>query len=221
MTLTRIVGKGRTQAMMRGELDELRARATRTVVDVGTGDGKLAYALATDHPDWVVIGVDALDEPMQDTARKALRKPARGGRANLVLLRASIEALPPELAGAADEVVVMLPWGRLLEGIVLADAAVVGGIAALGAGAARLVVTLNGEIWADSTPAKFEYLPIPTPEYVGDVIAPAFAAVGYAVSRAYWLGAEEAHGIHSTWARKLGHGRAHPRFLRFEGARNT
>ncbi len=120
MTLTRVVGKGRTAAMERAELSGLRASAARTIVDVGTGDGRYAYAPASSHPEWLVVGVDALDEPMGEMAHKALRKPARGGRANVVYLRAALEVLPDELRGIADEVHVLLPWGRLLEGIVLA-----------------------------------------------------------------------------------------------------
>ena len=76
----------------------------------------------------------------------------------------------------ADEVYVQLPWGVLLEGIVLARDDVLGGIAALCRPGARVVVTLNGEIWLDSTPARYEQLPVPTPEYVAEVIAPRLRA---------------------------------------------
>ena len=93
MTLTRVVGNGRTTALDAAELLALRAPAVRTLVDVGTGDGRYAYALASAHPDWFVIGIDALEEPMGEVAHKASRKPARGGRANVVYVRAAAEAL--------------------------------------------------------------------------------------------------------------------------------
>ena len=70
---------------------------------------------------------------------------------------------------------VILPWGGLLEGIVLARADVIGGLAALCRPGADVVVTLNGEIWLDSTPARYEQLPVPTPEYVAELVAPGFA----------------------------------------------
>ena len=66
-------------------------------VDVGTGDAHFAYHLASERPDWLVVGLDALDEPMGEIADKAARKPAKGGRPNLVLLRGAVEALPAEL----------------------------------------------------------------------------------------------------------------------------
>jgi 16S rRNA (adenine(1408)-N(1))-methyltransferase len=215
--LIRVVGKGRAREMPPAELDELRAHATRTVVDVGTGDGRAVYALASEHGDWLVIGIDALDEPMGEIAGRAARKPARGGRPNVVLLRASVEALPDELTGVADEVRVVLPWGRLLEGIVAPDGEVPRGIAALCRPGATVAITLNGEIWLDSTPARFRDLPPPTLEHVDTVVVPEFARAGIRLQSARWLTAEETQALPGSWARRLGHGRPHPRFLHLEG----
>jgi 16S rRNA (adenine(1408)-N(1))-methyltransferase len=221
MTLTRVVGKGRTSVMAPEELGALRAGYERCAVDVGTGDARFAYHLATEHRDWLVIGLDAIDAPMGEVAYRAARKPARGGRANLVLLRAAIEALPAELANIADEVDVLLPWGALLEGIVRARPQIVGGIAALARPGAIVRVTLNGEIWIDSTPARFEDLPVPTPEYVATAIEPEFRRAGIDLGAARYLTAPEAKALPTTWARRLGHGRPHPRFVHIEGARRV
>ena len=216
MTITRVVGKGRTVLIERAELDGLQRDARRTVVDVGTGDGRYPYALASEHDDWFVLGIDALDEAMGEVAYKAGRKPAKGGRANVLFVRAAVEHLPEDLRGIADEVHVLLPWGRLLEGIVVPDAAVIGGIAALGP---RVSVVLNGEIWEASLPVRFDHLPIPTPEYIAATVAPGFAAAGIEIGVARYLTAPEAKGLATTWARRLGHGREHPRFVAFEGVR--
>jgi len=217
VTLARVVGKRRVEPMEAADLIERARAAARTVVDLGTGDAHLAYAVANDHPDWLVVGVDALDEPMGEIARKAARKPARGGRENLVLLRASVEGLPNALGGLADEVRVVLPWGALLEGVVLGRDEIVAGVARPLKAGGRVDVVLNGEIWADSTPARFEHLPLPTPDYVAGTVARAFARAGVEVWPARWMTADEAKTLRSTWARKLGHGRTHPRFLHFTG----
>ena len=219
MTLTRVVGKGRTAVMPADEFAAARAAYAHCAVDVGTGDAHFAYHLASERPDWLVVGLDALDEPMGEIAYRAARKPARGGRANLVLLRAAIEALPAELAAIADEVNVLLPWGALLEGVVRARPDVVGGIAALARPAAQIRVTLNGEIWLDSTPARYEDLPVPTPEYVAEEIEPEFRRTGIDLGPARYLSAPEAKALPTTWARRLGHGRPHPRFVHIEGVR--
>jgi 16S rRNA (adenine(1408)-N(1))-methyltransferase len=200
------------------ELRALRSRFERCAVDAGTGDAHFAYHLASERRDWLVVGLDALDEPMGEIAYRATRKPARGGRENLVLLRASIEALPSGLRRIADEVHVLLPWGVLLEGIVRARGDVIGGIAALARPGAKVRVVLNGEIWLDSTPARYEDLPVPTPAYVADVIEPAFRGAGIDLRPARYLTADEAKGLPTTWARRLGHGRLHPQFVHIEGA---
>ncbi|MDZ4827751.1 MAG: rRNA methyltransferase [Actinomycetota bacterium] len=219
--ITRVVGRGRTEPLDRDDFAALRRPCGRVAVDVGTGDGRFPYHLAATDPDQFVVGIDPLDEPMGETAAKAARKPAKGGRPNLALVRASIEALPEELVGIADHIYVQLPWGRLLEGIVLADEAVIGGLAALGRSGARLSVTLNGEMWVDSTPARYAALPVPTVEYVAEVVAPGFAQVGLSIGPARLLAVGETKELPTTWARKLGHGRPHPRFVRFDGVADS
>ena len=82
---------------------------------------------------------------------------------------------------------------------------------------ARVTVTLNGEIWEESTPARYADLPVPTPAYVAEVVAPAFAGVGITLGPARYATASEAKELATTWARRLGHAREHPRFVQFEG----
>jgi 16S rRNA (adenine(1408)-N(1))-methyltransferase len=217
MTVTRVVGKGRADRLDADAFAALRSSHANVAVDVGTGDGRFAYQLAGDDPNRFVVGLDALAEPMGERAATAARKPARGGRPNLVFVHAAIEALPIELHGIADDVYVQLPWGALLEGIVRARADVLQGLAALCRPGARVAVTLNGEIWLESTPARYANLPVPTPEYVADVVAPGFAAVGIAIGPARYSTEAEAKQLPTTWARRLGHARDHPCFVQFEG----
>jgi 16S rRNA (adenine(1408)-N(1))-methyltransferase len=218
MTITRVIGKGRTALLAADAFAKLCASYSTVAVDVGTGDGRFPYQLASDDPDRLAIGIDALAEPMGERAAVAARKPARGGRPNLLYVHAAVEALPDELAGVADEVYVQLPWGVLLEGIVRARSEVLAGIARLCGPAARVTVTLNGEIWEESTPARYADLPVPTPAYVAEVVAPGFARVGIALGPARYATAVEAKELATTWARRLGHAREHPRFVQFEGA---
>lgn len=220
MTVARVVGRKRSVALERTDVERLRDEHTRVVVDLGTGDGRYAYAIAGVHPDWLVVGIDALDEPMGETAARAARKPARGGRPNVVYVHSSVESPPEELCGVADEVTVLLPWGRLLEGIVLGEPDVIAGIAAIARPGAAVVVVLNGEIWDDSLPVRFAHLPVPTPGYVAESIAPGFAAAGITVGTARYLDADEAAALPTTWARRLRHGRPHPKFVQFAGVRD-
>jgi hypothetical protein len=217
MTMNRVIGKGRTAPMDADEFARLRKAYATVAVDVGTGDGRFPYQLASEDPGRLAIGIDALAEPMGERAATAARKPARGGRPNLLYVHSAVETLPEELARVADAVYVQLPWGALLEGIVRARADVLAGIARLCRPRARVIVTLNGEIWEESTPARYVDLPVPTPAHVADVVAPGFAGVGIALGPARYATVAEAKELATTWARRLGHAREHPRFVQFEG----
>lgn len=182
-------------------------------VDVGTGDGRYAYALARSRPDWFVVGLDASADAMRESSTKAARKPAKGGLGNLLYVWASVESAPAVLVARADEVTVVLPWGRLMSGLLVADPAVVGGVAGLGRAGATVRVVLNGEVWGDPVPVEARDLPEPTVALVEDVLAPAWAASGLRVDEVRWLAAEETATVGTTWAKRLSHGRPHPRFL--------
>lgn len=221
MTITRVIGKGRTVLLDADAFEQLRAEYATVAIDVGTGDGRFPYQLATDDPQRFAIGIDALAEPMGERAATAARKPARGGRPNVVYVHAAVKAPPEELAHVADEVYVQLPWGALLEGIVRARTEVLAGIARICGPGARVTVTLNGEIWEESTPTRYADLPVPTPAYVAEIVAPGFADVGIALDPARYATAAEAKELATTWARRLGHAREHPRFVQFEGVAST
>jgi 16S rRNA (adenine(1408)-N(1))-methyltransferase len=190
--------------MVRGK--ELRSApplgsARHVVVDVGTGDARTAYRLARANPDWLVVGLDPAWQRMVPTAVRAARKPAKGGVDNLVLVCASIEDAPPELHGIADEVLVLLPWGRLLRGVVLGEPDVCGGLRAVARPGATLEVAVGTSIWRDPVPLEVRDLPELTDAYVKDVLAGRLAAAGWRLDAAERLPAAE---LRSSWARRLG-----------------
>lgn len=192
---------------------ELAARFDRVLVDVGTGDGKGAYAIAKRRPGTLVVGTDTAADNLRATAARAARKPARGGLANLLLVRAAAEGPPAELVGTADEIEVTLPWGRLLVGIVDATDPVLRGLAALGREGATYDITLNGEIWVANTPFDLATLPEATPQHVLG-LADRYRAAGLAIERVVHLEEDELWSVDSTWARKLLSSRTTASFLR-------
>lgn len=205
--------RGRAAAPLADEAFEALAGGRPVAVDVGTGDGRHAYHLARTRPGWFVVGLDPVADAMRESSTRAGRKPARGGLGNVLYVVASVEVAPGVLRGRADEVHVVLPWGRLMSGLLVADAGVVGGIAALGRPGAAVSIVLNGEVWGDPVPVEARDLPEPTVALVEEDLAPAWAALGLRVTGARWLSAAEVAAVPTTWARKLAHGRPHPRFL--------
>jgi 16S rRNA (adenine(1408)-N(1))-methyltransferase len=196
---------------------ELLAAHDRVIADVGTGDGRFAYALAREDPGAFVVGIDAIAQNLRETSHKASRKPSKGGLPNVAFVVADAETPPPDLHGSADEIHVILPWGKLMVGLLEADPAILGGLRAIAKPGARLHLILNGEVWSDPVPVEARDLPDPTVAYVRDVLTPAYAqAAGIAIGDVRDMPPDAAHAIPSTWAKKLGHGRPAPRFVEFE-----
>jgi 16S rRNA (adenine(1408)-N(1))-methyltransferase len=197
-------------------LDELAHGRERLVVDVGTGDGRFAYAYARDHPEAFVVALDPVKENLRELSHRALRKPGRGGLANVLFVWGVVERPPAELAGRADELHVVLPWGRLARGLLLADPEVLDGLVFLARPGAALDAVLNAEVWEEPVPVEARDLPRLTVEYVAEELAPRLGERGIEVRRVGWLGRAEIDRLQSTWARRLSHGREHPRFVHVE-----
>jgi 16S rRNA (adenine(1408)-N(1))-methyltransferase len=184
-------------------LAQLRERSSHVVVDVGTGDARTAYRLAKTNPGWLVIGIDPNASGMVDTAVRSKRKPARGGVGNLLLISAAIEAVPPELTGVADEVLVLMPWGKLLRGVVLGEPEVCAGLHRVAKKSATVDVTVGTSIWRPPVPLEIRDLPELTTQYVLDKLAPAWADSGLRVVEAQTVTGAEADRLPSSWARRL------------------
>jgi 16S rRNA (adenine(1408)-N(1))-methyltransferase len=185
-------------------------------IDVGAGDGRFAYRYASAHAGRFVVGIDPVAENLRELSAKAARKPERGGLANVLYAVASIEHVPAELRGIADEIFVTLPWGSLMRGIILGDDAVLGGLASLARDGAALRIVLNTRIFDDPVPIDVRDLPDVTPDYVRETLAPLFARHGIAVTETRFMDADEVAAIETTWAKRLSHRRP-PRSMLIEG----
>jgi 16S rRNA (adenine(1408)-N(1))-methyltransferase len=189
------------------EWDGIRASAERVLVDVGTGDARTAYRQAVAHPEWLVVGVDPAWQRMTETAVRAARKPAKGGAPNLVLVSSAIETVPAALHGVADEVTVLMPWGKLLRGVVLGQADVLSGLRAVAKPGAPLEISIGTSIWRDPVPLEIRDLPELTPETVVSTgLTDRLAALGWQVADVRLVPHTDLDTISSSWARRLGSG---------------
>lgn len=191
-------------------LAELAREYRELLVDLGTGDGRFALELARRRPQALVIGIDPVAEAMRELAGRTRRK--RGLQPNLLYVVASAEQPPVELAGRADELYVLLPWGSLMRGLVLGDPKVLSGIAMLCKLGAAITALLNTRIYADPVPLEARDLPELTPEHVREHLEPRLAATGLEVVQAGPLPPEELLMLPSTWAKRLSHRTPPPTF---------
>ena len=166
-------------------------------VDVGAGDARYAIRVARTTPDVFVVAV----EPSLDTLRRAARELSRRPQPNIALIAAPVEQCAA-LHGVADEITVTFPWGALLRGVLGRDAAVLAALARLAKPGAfiRVLVSLTERDGLGALPSRTS-------------LAPAYADAG-------WLGLTVGPATHddvdaacSTWAKRLGAGRARPAFV--------
>lgn len=164
------------------------------IIDLGTGDGRAALALADAEPTILVIGVDADAASMAETSRRAAR---RGAVPNLLFVVASAEAPPAELLGLADEVRILFPWGSLLRGLLGHDERVARGIAALARPGARVSATIS--ITARDGIGKTSALDAAAVADLGRALGPA----GLRLTGSRRVDREEVRATRSTWGRRL------------------
>jgi len=165
-------------------------------IDLGTGNGGVVLRRARREPGTLVIGIDPVAAVMAGASSRASRAAHKGGMANALFIVAAVESLPRELAGVADEVTVVLPWGSLLSGILTGERGVLGPIAALLRPGGRLAILLS-VIERDGHP------PIEP-----DRLDRAFATVGLQARARAPATAVELRALGSTWAKRLGAGSA-------------
>jgi len=170
----------------------VRAGYGQLILDIGTGDGKHALAVARDRPDALVVGLDAA----KDNLRKVS---ARSEPGNLVFLWCPVEQLPAELAGI-DELHVLMPWGSLLRGLLGEPPQLLADLAARCRTGARFLVTLNLHAWRPPVP-EVGAAPEPRPDSVA--LREHYAAAGWVIERAWYPDTAELAALSTSWTRRL------------------
>ena len=179
------------------------------VVDIGTGDGRVVLARAAAEPAALIVGIDASAAAMAGASRRAERR----GPVNTLFLAAGVETLETSpLAGRADLVTVLFPWGSLLRGSLGLDDRALCGIASLLAPDGRLEV-LASVVPSDGVAGLASLDTTATP-----AIRRAWSAAGLELVTMQPAEGQEVVSSGSTWARRLGAGRP---VWRLEGRRSA
>ena len=101
-----------------------------TLIDIGTGDGRFVRHTAETQPGMFAIGVDACRENLRNTSRRAPR--------NALFAIANAQTLPRELYGLATHMTINFPWGSLLNGLLMGNTALLGGLSTIAPPGARI-----------------------------------------------------------------------------------
>jgi 16S rRNA (adenine(1408)-N(1))-methyltransferase len=172
-------------------------------VDLGTGDGKFVLRSARANPGRLHVGVDALEEPMAESIRRAASKPARGGVPNASFAVADALSPPASLAGRAALVTVNYPWGSLLRAVAAPEAAGLRAIAGLLRPDGRIVALLNASAAEDSAYADKLELPPLDRGHVERVLVPGWREAGLEVLEARVLDPGEEPPHRTSWGQRL------------------
>ena len=160
--------------------------------------------MARQDPERLFIGVDANAAGLRERSGGAWRAKLP----NLFYVRAAVEELPPELADAADQVTVILPWGSLLAAVARPRAPLLGGIRGLCRPGAALTVVLSLDVVRDGAEVARLGLPRLDLGHLTATLGAGYADTGFALTRIIPLTAEGLARWPSTWAKRLAHGRA-------------
>lgn len=131
----------RTFTMNRSELLGAAKTFRGVHLDLGTGDGRYACAIARKAPDYFSIGIDA--------CRENLRRPSRRAPGNALFVIANALCLPRELEGLASRVSILFPWGSLLNSMLNADPALLRGLCMATGYRASIEVWVNAGAMAE------------------------------------------------------------------------
>ena len=172
--------------------------------------------VASRHGDLLVIGVDASADALRETSRRFAAKPSRGGLQNALLGRLALADAPGELAGLADSLTVLLPWGSLLRAVAVPDAAALYALRAICKSRARLRVLFGYGPRSDGAAIRELALPSLDDPATLSFLENVYRDAGFAVA-ARVIDREEIRELPTTWAKKLAYSGHERRFVELSG----
>ncbi len=172
-------------------------------LDIGTGDGLFVYRSARCNPTRFFIGIDPNTPPLQKISQKIYRKPAKGGAPNALFIQASVENLPEELNGIANEVHVHFPWGSLLRVVALGALNELGAIRSVCASNALLKVTIGLDWQRDSSEIHRLGLQPLSPDFLSGELYERYLAARFEIIEHTGIPPVDWPGLGTSWANRL------------------
>ena len=173
------------------------------IIDIGTGDGRFVYQSARQNPNKFYIGIDPNARPLEKISEKIHRKPAKGGAPNVLFIQATVEDLPAELNGVADEVHVHFPWGSLLRAMATGDVTLLGKLRRICAPEALLEVVIGLDPARDQTEIERLGLTPLSIEFIDRQLVPNYRAAGFETIERGILAASKWPEFNTSWAKRL------------------
>ena len=174
----------------------------KTVLDIGTGDGRFVYKNAQKDKNVFYVGMDPAERQLKTYSSKANRKKL----SNCLFVIGSIENIPSELFSSFDEIYINLPWGTLLEKIVKIDTNSVDNMARLLKKNGKVTIILGYTPELEPSETKRLLLPKIDNKYIEENIVPSFEK-DFNIKVFRKIDKNDLDRIETTWAKKLKFGR--------------
>jgi len=162
-----------------------------------------------------VIGVDATTEGLRDTSRRLAAKPTRGGLPNALLGRLALADAPGELAGLADALTVLLPWGSLLAAVARPDAAALHSLHGVCKPGARVRVLFGYGVETERAAMRDLALP-PLEADTLTALERTYEEAGFTVAGRF-VPLDEVRALPTTWAKRLAYSGRERQFIELAG----
>ena len=202
-----IIKGSKKEELTRENLDLIILNYNKTIVDLGTGDGRFVFKQALKNPNNLYIGIDPSEKQLEIYSKEANKKRLE----NVLFVLGSVEILPEEVLNIADYVYINLPWGTLLDSIVNPTRNGVNTIASILKTNGIVEITLGYQDETEPGETQRLKLPVLNEELVKEVIYPAFG--GYAnlnLEKYKEIGKKDLKGLDTSWAKKLTFGNDRP-----------
>ena len=172
-------------------------------MDIGTGDGLFVYRSARHNPTRFFVGIDPNTRPLQKISQKIYRNPAKGGAPNALFIQASVENLPGELNGIANEVHVHFPWGSLLRAVALGELNELEEIRSVCTSNALLKVIIGLDEQRDSSEIHRLGLQPLSPDFLSGELCERYLAAGFEIIEYTCSSPVDWPGLGTSWAKRL------------------
>ncbi len=163
------------------------------------------YHQAKQNPNKLCIGIDPNTKPLEKISTKICRNPAKGGAPNALYVQASVEDLPEELNGIANEIHILFPWGSLLAGVTNAGSPMLENIKKICTPGATLRIMMALESKKDQSEIQRLDLPELSKEFVESFLVPRYESAGFNVLQTQSISFSELAALPTTWAKRLQH----------------
>jgi len=170
-------------------------------VDIGTGSGRFVFKNALNNPQGYWIGIDPVHSQMIESSVKAQKRRMD----NISFTISSVESMPNELAGIADSVTVILPWGSLRNGIAKAELAILNGLRLIGKSGSPLTIWIGYDEQREAAEMERCGLPQLSETYLSGLYD-AYNLAGINLLNVSSVCNTELSVLESDWAKRLAFG---------------